>query len=907
MGDWKVQSRLTVLLLATVALVGLGGTWLLYGFGHAVDAIGTIYRDRVVPVQQLHSIESAYRREAADTLALWRGGMIGPADTAARFAAEARDMAGLLRLEAGELKPAVESLEGTLDRLIDVQRDVARDEAEQAPRAYRQAALVSAGLLMLLLAVCIGLAAWVIARHLREQRAADARTARMESFYRALSRTNQLIIRSPSERVLFEELCRICVETGHALVARIDRLEGTSATRVATAGPAADALSGLAEHWDVTAPDHSGSLVGRVLGSGGEAISNDYQADPRSLAYQAVAQRGGIRSGAAFALQRGGRVVGSVALFAAEPNFFDPPLVELIRELAQDVSFALDRIDRDEEIHSLNLQLEDRVRERTEQLQSLVRELERSRDEAHAATHAKGEFLANMSHEIRTPINAVLGLTDLTLRTQLDERQRNYVSKTHLAADALLQLLNRVLDFSKIEAQRLELEAAPFDLSMLLDQVSAIVAEKAQNNGLALHIVTSPELPPQLVGDAQRLRQVLVNLCSNAVKFTRSGEVVVQVQPAHRASADTGRCALRVSVRDTGIGMTEDQVTRLFQPFMQADVSTSREYGGTGLGLAISKQLVELMGGRIEVSSRLGEGSEFSFTVEMARAGARSAADLDDRTAVVAAGSPLEQLHGRRVLVIDDNELNQIVAGDLLREVAGMHVVLASSGPEALEAVQRERFDVVLCDVQMPGMDGYEVTRRLRDMPALADLPIVALTAHASTRDQDLCRVAGMNEYLTKPFDPQQLFRVIASVLGPAGQAPHAPAISLAARSGVLIQLGLDRCLGRRELYDKIAARFVKDKSGLPAEMSSLLAAGHVEQAATLAHNLISTAGTLGALALSNLARRLQEEFDARRAEHYPPLLQELSAEHPHVIATLIAHLGVSAAAAEQRVRDVAA
>jgi len=409
-------------------------------------------------------------------------------------------------------------------------------------------------------------------------------------------------------------------------------------------------------------------------------------------------------------------------------------------------------------IRELNADLERRVRQRTAELEIVNAGLLQACDAAQAANRAKSSFLANMSHEIRTPMNGILGMAGLLRRSGVNSKQATQLDHIDTCATHLLHLLSDILDLSKIEADKLSLEAAPLALVPLLQHVSEMIGERARAKGVQVR-VERPSLPDGLIGDATRLQQALLNYATNAVKFTETGSVTLRVQ-AHDVTEDSA--LLRFEVEDTGIGIDPATQARLFRAFEQADSSTTRAYGGTGLGLAITRRLAEMMGGEVGVESQPGQGSRFWFTARLARqAGAVAPPETDERQAEAL----LRRDHaGRSVLLVDDDPVNRLVVDSLLRE-AGLHVALANDGIEAVELVARQPVDVILMDMQMPRLDGPDATRRIRQIPHAATVPIVALTANAFEQDRERCLAAGMDDFITKPIEARDLFETVLSWL----------------------------------------------------------------------------------------------------------------------------------------------
>lgn len=428
-------------------------------------------------------------------------------------------------------------------------------------------------------------------------------------------------------------------------------------------------------------------------------------------------------------------------------------------------------------VSHINLELEHRVTERTNQLelanldlQNALRKAQDLAEKAEVANIAKGEFLANMSHEIRTPMNGVIGATEIALTEDLSPEVRKQLRVIHDSGLSLLNVINDILDFSKIESGHLEMGNTPFLLDEIIERIMEMFFSKAGERGIVLSLKKSQGLPKTLVGDSMRLRQIITNLVANAIKFSDSGGTITLGVGQKESGSDSERILLNFYVKDTGTGIKQEDLDKLFHPFTQADSSSTRKHGGTGLGLTISKKLIEMMKGDIHVLSEYGKGTTVYFscffdrqTEEMEK---QPEINTGQDTSEMSTAQHKKKIRGVWILVAEDNLVNQQIIKIILKK-ADLNVEIANNGRKALEALGKKDFHAVLMDIQMPEMDGLEATRRIREMPGKKALPIIALTAHAMKGDREKYLSAGIDGYVTKPIDQAKLFKILSDLIPP--------------------------------------------------------------------------------------------------------------------------------------------
>nr|WP_252727148.1 response regulator [Paracoccus sp. C2R09] len=507
-----------------------------------------------------------------------------------------------------------------------------------------------------------------------------------------------------------------------------------------------------------------------------------------------------------------------------------------------------------------------------DELDANGRALQERSEEAEAATRTKSMFLANMSHEIRTPINAILGFCHLLQRGSLDDRQRDQLGKIASAGTALLRLVNDLLDFSKNEDGKLILERREFDPRVAISAQGQLMAEEMRNRGLTLRLSFNDAVPQVVLGDELRLNQVVLNLLSNAIKFSEDGEIVVE---ATVGEACDNRPGLQVRISDCGIGMTAEQLDRLFVPFTQADASTTRRFGGTGLGLTICRQIVTQMNGWIRAESVPGQGSSFTFAVLLEVPAVEHALPVPDCA-----------VEGQHVLLVEDNPINREIALAMLAE-NGLQVDCAHDGQQAVEMVWQNRYAAVLMDLQMPRMDGLTATRRIRQRHDSQELPVIAMTSHAFHEEGQRCLDAGMNDHIAKPVDPERLIRVLRRHLrGDAAPEarPTGPSGDLPDRLGPFdLAAALRRLSGKEALLRRLITDFAREHADDVALLDDLVARDDQEAAHRRIHSLKGVAASLGLDDLSAEAGRLEHAI--RDGKAVQPIMPEFARQLDMAVA----------------------
>lgn len=481
-----------------------------------------------------------------------------------------------------------------------------------------------------------------------------------------------------------------------------------------------------------------------------------------------------------------------------------------------------------------------------------------SKKEAEIAAETKSLFMANMSHEIRTPMNIVIGMNHLLEQTELNSQQQDYLKKSKIASEGLLSIINDILDISKIEAGKVDVESIELSIHEIINNQLSMFLPKANEKGLVFTSKIDKDIPFSLLGDPYRLNQILTNIVSNAIKFTQKGAIHIAVHIL--SDSEDGDLLLLFEVQDSGIGMSPEQQEHLFETFQQADSTTTRMYGGTGLGLAICKELTQLLMGHISVHSKLHEGTTFKIEIPFKRMAGNSESIIHSK--VNESSTDLDSIKGASVLLVEDNVLNQQVASEIMSQ-KGLNVDVAENGKNALSALDKKKYDIVLMDIQMPVLDGYQSTVEIRKNKKYEHLPVIAMTAHTFKSTVDACFKAGMNDYISKPIEPEKLFKLLIKWLKPR--------VDL---NGALKRIG-----GDKDFLIEILKQFIELYADTPSEFAGYLGKNDMEGLSNFAHTIRGMCANIGAIAVSEMADKIETAVNNRQIEVIPSLLKEFENE----------------------------
>ena len=785
----QLKLRLGALLLVLLTAMAVMAYTAATRLEATAASIDTVFKDRVVCLQQLHVIGEAFGQRIPDALRQVRQGQTSNNGAAelitharsdaelqwqaykqtyltveeTRLASEAQEALARADAAASQIEIALKQrapsqdeeavfdasarkLLARLDALVALQVDVARQEDVQARLAYRKTVWAIVGLACVSACMAALLTWAVLGRYSRETTEHQARLARLNAFYSALSKTNRLIVREPDEATLLAEICSICVGDEHAHMSCVHLLDGDTVHRVATAGRSLDFYKGLATSWRLSDEDTKGTVASKVLRSGKSSVLQDYEFEVSSNRWAKRAREYGIRAVGTFPIFRGGQVFGALSLYANVPHFFDKPLIDLAEEIVGDLSFALDNIDRKAKLTAAAAAAE-------------------SQREAEASNRAKTQFLSTISHELRTPLNAMLGFAQLIQRDARDRLAPTDIAQLDRIRQAgwhLLSLVNDVMDVSSIEAGRFDVQVRALPLLPMLDEAVRLSEQVAHQSGIAIGSAFRNMEPVEVLADPVRLRQVLINLLSNATKYNRpAGSVYV--------TATAQEDVATIEVKDTGLGMSSEQLEHVCEPFNRL----GRERGGiagTGLGLALTQQLVTLMGGTLAFESKIGVGTSARVTL-------RRASAQDSRQSVAGAefGVHVDKSLEGSVLYIEDNEINVLIVEQMIAEWPRVQFMHAPDGEVGIEMAKARQPSVILLDMHLPGTTGLEVLKILKSESATLHLEVVVLSASALEGDIEQALDAGARDYWTKPLDFERFLVGVGDLLrkAPIARSVH--------------------------------------------------------------------------------------------------------------------------------------